>query len=124
MAYLLYIAPSPPAVESINHREKSLDMIQPKPRQDDVTGVFGARVKAERTRQQLTREQLAEAASVSVDIIKRVEIGMGAKIEVAYNIAVALHVSLGALLPVQEADRAIRINDSRLLLDELESEAK
>ena len=94
-----------------------------KPRRDDIPGVLGERVRAERNRQGITRERLAERAGVSVDVIKRVEDGMGAKIEAAYYIAVALHTPLEALLPMQEADRTARINSARLLLEELEDRA-
>lgn len=38
-----------------------------------------------------------------------------------YYIAVALDVSLQALLPMQETDRAARIRNARFLLDELEN---
>ena len=72
-----------------------------KPRRDDIPGVLGERVREERNRQGITRERLAEMAGVSVDVIKRVEDGMGAKIEAAYYIAVALHTPLEALLPMQ-----------------------
>lgn len=94
-----------------------------KPCRDDIPGVLGERVRAERNRQGITRERLAERAGVSVDVIKRVEDGMGAKIEAAYYIAVALHTPLEALLPMQEADRTARINSARLLLEELEDRA-
>ena len=91
-----------------------------KAKSDDISGIFGKRVKQERTRQGISQESLAEIAGVSLDIIKRVESGMGAKIEAAYYIAVALNVPLQALFPIQEADRAARIRNARLLLDELE----
>ena len=94
-----------------------------KHRRDDIPAVLGERVREERNRQGITRERLAEMAGVSVDVIKRVEDGMGAKIEAAYYIAVALHTPLEALLPMQEADRAARINSARLLLEELEDRA-
>ena len=90
------------------------------PRQDDISGVFGLRVMEERKRQSISREKLAEYAGVSVDIMKRVESGLGAKLEDAYHISEALHVSLSALLPMQEEDRSARIKSARLLLDELE----
>ena len=91
------------------------------PRPDDISGTFGFRVMEERKRQRISREKLAGNADVSLEIIKRVENGMGAKLEDAYRIATALHVSLHALLPIQNEDRAARIGAARLLLDELEN---
>lgn len=90
------------------------------PRADDVSGVFAKRVMNERKRQGLSREKLAEYAELSIDVIKRIENGMGAKLEDAFHISEALHVSIGALLPLQEEDRSARIKSARLLLDELE----
>ena len=88
---------------------------------EDISGVFAIRVMNERRRQGLSQERLAEYAEVSIDIIKRIENGMGAKLEDAYHISEALHVSLSALLPMQEEDRSARIQSARLLLDELET---
>ena len=91
------------------------------PRADDVSGVFANRVMNERKRQGLSREKLAECAELSIDVIKRIENGMGAKLEDAFHIAEAFHVPLQALLPMQDEDRTSRIRAARLLLDELET---
>ena len=94
------------------------------PRPDDISGTFGVRVMEERKRQRISRDTLAQYADVSADVIKRVENGMGAKLEDAYRIATALHVPLYALLPRQEEDRAARIHAAKMLLDELEMNSK
>ncbi len=85
---------------------------------DDVSVIFGQRVKEERKRLGFSREKLADYAGVSVDLIKRVEQGKGAKLTDAYNIASALSLPLQALLPPQE-DITAKIRTIHLLVDDV-----
>lgn len=64
--------------------------------------VLGENIREERIRQNLSREELAERANTSVDTIKRFENGKGIRLDMAFHIAEALHVSLQALLPKRE----------------------
>lgn len=88
--------------------------------QNDISGVFGKCVRTVRKNRGYTQEKLAEETGVSVDTIKRVEDGMGTKIDAAYRIAVALNTPLGAFFPEQTANRDAIISSIRLLLDRLE----
>ena len=67
-----------------------------------ILWIFSERVKEERKKNNITQAQLAEYTGVSTDTIKRVENGQGVKLDVAYNIAVALGVPLESLLPQQD----------------------
>lgn len=90
----------------------------------DILGVFGRRVKEERKRQNVTQEQLAEYAGVSDDTIKRIEKGEGVKLDVAFNIALALHIPIQLLLPVQNKavdDVILRLQESIQLLEKLKN---
>ena len=69
--------------------------------QENVTIEFGKRVRNERKSQGLSIEELAELANVSIDTIKRYESGKtkSGSIDVAYNIARALNISIADLFP-------------------------
>ena len=69
---------------------------------EKISWIFQQRVKEERRKNCITQEQLAESIGVSIDTIKRIENGKGAKLDVAYNIAAALRVPLESLLPQQK----------------------
>ena len=71
-------------------------------RSNKVYWIFKQRVKEERKKNNMTQEQLAEYTGVSIDTIKRIENGQGVKLDVAYNVAEALEVSLESLLPQQK----------------------
>ena len=92
----------------------------PIPHSDDKNGTFGYRVKKERKNQNISQERLAELAGITVDIVKRVEAGLGAKLEVAYDIAEALNVPLASLLPTQARTRDSIIRKCISLLEEIE----
>ena len=89
-----------------------------------ILWIFGERVKEERKKNSITQEELAEYTGVSVDTVKRIENGKGAKLDVAYNIAAALRVPLESLLPQQELlseDEIVRrINAAKQTLELLE----
>ncbi len=88
---------------------------------NEINEAFGRRVEKERKRQGLSRDKLAGKADVSIDIIKRIEHGKGAKLADAYNIAAALSIPIRYLLPPQRKDRNKLIKEIRLMLDELEN---
>jgi len=69
---------------------------------EKILTTFGKRVKEERQKNGMTQEELAEYVCVSDDTIKRIENGKSVKLDIAYNIAEALHVPLGSLLPRQD----------------------
>lgn len=64
--------------------------------------IVGGNIRNERQRQGLSREELAELAHSSVDTIKRFENGEGVRLDMAFDIADALHVPFQALLPQEE----------------------
>lgn len=84
----------------------------------DINSFARKRVKEERQRKHMTQEQLAESAGVSLDVIKRVESGMGTKCDALFYIAVGLNISIRALYPAQECDLEGRIADTCALLRE------
>lgn len=98
-------------------KQKALLPIPPK----EILGVFGKRVKEERKRQNITQEQLAECAGVSDDTIKRIEKGESVKLDVAFNIALALYIPIQLLLPVQNEIVDDVILHLELLLEKLKS---
>ena len=66
----------------------------------NVLDVFSRRMKEERIKKGLTQQELADLANVSLKTVKRYESGAKAmQLEVAYNIANALDISLQQLLP-------------------------
>lgn len=66
----------------------------------NVLDVFSRRMKEERIKKGLTQQELADLADVSLKTVKRYESGAKAmQLEVAYNIANALDISLQQLLP-------------------------
>lgn len=89
-----------------------------------ILWIFGGQVKEERKKNGVTQAELAAAAGVSADTIKRIESGKGVRLDVAYQIAVALRVPIQSLLPPQEVseDELIRCIEAaqetlQLLLD-------
>ena len=71
-----------------------------------VREVFSRRMKEERIKKGLTQQQLADITITSLDTIKRYESGKskGLRLEVAYEIARVLNVSLDSLLPPNGTD--------------------
>ena len=84
---------------------------------------FGKRVYRERKKNSITQEQLAEQVLVSVDTIKRIESGQGARLDVAYHIANVLRVPIQSLLPPQDCtkgdDKAYKIRAVQDVMREL-----
>lgn len=76
-------------------------------------------MKAERTRRNVSQEELAETLDVSVDMVKRIENGQGARLDVACLAALTFGVSLDALLPARENDCESIINEIQFRLNEL-----
>ena len=72
----------------------------------NVPDVFSRRLKEERIKKGLTQQELSDLANVSLDTIKRYESGKskGLRLEVAYEIARVLNVSLDSLLPPYGTD--------------------
>lgn len=89
------------------YNQKNGRVAAPPPHLDDIPGTFGLRVRAERKRQGLTIEKLAEKSNTSVDVIKRVEKGLGTKVDAAYNIANALGTTLDSLLEFSVEDSTV-----------------
>ena len=71
-----------------------------------VREVFARRMKEERIKKGLTQQELADLTITSLDTIKRYESGKskGLRLEVAYEIARVLSVSLDSLLPPYGTD--------------------
>ena len=71
-----------------------------------VREVFARRMKEERIKKGLTQQELADLTITSLDTIKRYESGKskGLRLEVAYEIARVLNVSLDSLLPPYGTD--------------------
>lgn len=72
----------------------------------NVQDVFSRRMKEERIKKGLTQQELADLTITSLDTIKRYESGKskGLRLEVAYEIARVLNVSLDSLLPPYGTD--------------------
>lgn len=72
----------------------------------NVPDVFSRRMKEERIKKGLTQQALADLTITSLDTIKRYESGKskGLRLEVAYEIARVLNVSLDSLLPPYGTD--------------------
>jgi len=72
----------------------------------NVLDVFSRRMKEERIKKGLTQQELADLTITSLDTIKRYESGKskGLRLEVAYEIARVLNVSLDSLLPPYGTD--------------------
>lgn len=77
----------------------------------NVLDVFSRRMKEERIKKGLTQQELADLANVSLKTVKRYESGAKAmQLEVAYNIANALDISLQRLLPANNQN-AVEVFD-------------
>lgn len=88
--------------------------------QGNVTIEFGKRVRNERKSQGLSRDELAELANVSADTIKRYETGKtkSGSIDVAFNIAVALNISIADLFP-ETVNKDMSENNSKDIIEDL-----
>lgn len=76
---------------------------------DDLRKRFGRLVAVHRRRVGLTQEQLAEAASISVDMISKIETGAtGARFPVIERIAAALRVDPAELFTTEFRPGSLR----------------
>lgn len=61
------------------------------------------RVREERKRREMTQQDLAVAAGISISTVARVERGQGAELATARKIAVALETTVDELFPAEAA---------------------
>jgi transcriptional regulator with XRE-family HTH domain len=82
---------------------------------DEISKIFGERVKEERKKIKMTQAKLAEYVGISEDTVKRIEKGKGERLDVAFIISKKLGVPLQSLLPQEnksEIDIAERIQNA------------
>ena len=79
----------------------------------------GKRIRAERERLKLTREDMEELTGVSVDTIKRIEAGKPATTENLLRIVMALDVPISILFPAPSRDKIAIRQEIDKLMDEL-----
>ena len=99
---------------SEEHKESYMD------KQIKKTLIYiGEKIRTERKKQNITREQMEQLTEVSVDTIKRIEAGKSASTENLFRIALALDVPFSVLLPEPPQDKYVIRQKIDKLMDEL-----
>ena len=79
----------------------------------------GEKIRTEREKQNITREEMEQLTEVSVDTIKRIEVGKSASSENLFRVALALDVPFSVLLPEPPQDKYVIRQKIDKLMDEL-----